>query len=69
MLGNFACFLWSVDLFREKNIQEYLQIKNNLDPDETQHFVSPDLSADYYDAKLVGNKLKMHDTYQSKRRL
>ena len=45
LLGNFACFLFSAELF-QKNISvipEYIRVSNSLDPDQDRHVVGPDL--------------------------
>ena len=46
-MGNFSCFLSSADffpnhLFRKKN-SGIPSVSNSLDPDQSQHFVWPDL--------------------------
>ena len=47
ILGNFACFFYLLMFFKfnffEKFFHEYHQSVKNLDPDQAQHFVGPDL--------------------------
>ena len=47
-LGNFACFLSSLDFFLKinffkKSFRNTIRVSNSLDPDQDQNFVGPDL--------------------------
>ena len=49
MLGNFACFLLSVDFllkltFSKKSFRNTIRVSNNLDPDQARRFFGPDLN-------------------------
>ena len=49
MLGNFACFLLSVDFllkltFSKKSFRNTIRVSNNLDPDQARCFFGPDLN-------------------------
>ena len=54
MLGNFACFLFSVDFFlkltfskKKKSFRNTIRVSNSLDPDQAWHFVEPDLGPNH----------------------
>ena len=48
-LCNFSCFLLSADFFISSFSKNYfsniIRMSNSLNPDQTQHFVGPDLGA------------------------
>ena len=52
MLGNFPCFshpqiFFDELVFNKKNLLEIPSVSNSLEPDQTGHFVEPDLVSKY----------------------
>ena len=43
LLGNFECFFVVCRFFQYQLIRNTIRVSNSLDPDQTRHFVGPDL--------------------------
>ena len=62
MLGSFACFLSSADLFFkaylfQKKFRNTIRMSNCMDPDQARHFVRPDLGLNCFQRLSADEKI------------